>query len=232
MTILSVCQSLAATIGIAVPTVLFSGTTRTHVELQTLCNEVARDMARRHDWQAFKTIATITGDGSDTDFALPSDYDRMPVKAKLWPSAEPTLPLQQVFDADEWLGLEVQDFDTIVDRWILYGDEIHIKPAVASAATVKYFYQSNLIVAPNAGSNKAAFDADDDTFRLNERTLKLGMNWHWKANKGLPYAEDMESFEAAIAFDIGKDKGPRVLRLGRPRTSLNSDFAFPQALGS
>lgn len=232
MTILSVCQDLATTIGITRPTELFAGSTRTHEELQSLANEVAQDIAKRHDWQLFMKVATVTGDGSTEDWDLPTDFSRMPIKTRLWGSAEPNLPHEQIRDYDTWLGLEVQDFNTITDRWIIYGGQIHIVPGIASAATVKYFYQSNAIVSPNAGANKATFTADNDTFRLNERTLKLGMKWQWKADKGQSYAEDMESFEQALGVDIARDKGPTTLMVGTARAKAGTEFAFPQVLGS
>lgn len=232
MTILSVCQDLSSTIGITKPTVLFSGTSRTLEELQSLANEVALDIAKRHDWQAFMKVATITGDGSTEDWDLPSDFARMPIKTRLWGSAEPNLPYEHIRDYDNWLGLEVQSFNTITKRWIMYGEQVHIVPAIDNAATAKYFYQSNAIVAPASGANKALFSIDTDTFRLNERTLRLGMKWQWKADKGQSYAEDMESFEQALAVDIARDKGPTTIKVGTARARSGAEFAFPQALGS
>lgn len=54
---------------------------------------------------------------------------------------------------------------------------------------------------------KEEFTSDDDVFRLDERVLKLGMIWPWKANKGQAYAEDMVTYEDALAVASGNDKG-------------------------
>ena len=35
---------------------------------------------------------------------------------------------------------------------------------------------------------------------IDERLLKLGMIWQWKANKGSPYAEDMGTYSDALVM--------------------------------
>ncbi len=230
MTILSVCQLVASKIGLNVPNQVFSGTSREQIELQGVANEMAMRIANDYDWQILKYIHTLTGDGIATSFSLPPDYDRMLKKARLWPSESPSTPMAHIMDSDEWLGLDVQEFDTIVGRWTIYGQQIHINPVMAIASTAKFFYISNLIVSPSAGANKIKFDQDDDSFVLDEKALELGMIWQWKANKGLPYAEDFVNYEIHMAKKIGNDKGPRQITVGQPRQSYNN-IAFPEALG-
>ena len=58
--------------------------------------------------------------------------------------------------------------------------------------------------------------ADDDTFRLDERLLKLGMIYDWKMKKGSPYAEDMGTYSDAIANAMGRDKPSPIIIGGRP----------------
>ena len=141
MTTLSVIQD-ACTSGIALekPTAVYGSATREHIELASLLNEAAGMIADAHEWQTLNRIATITGDGSDEDFALPSDFGRMLDKSQLWSSSLET-PLTPISDRDQWLGLDVQSFDFVIKAWIIYGDVIHIMPALASAVTGKYWYQ-------------------------------------------------------------------------------------------
>jgi hypothetical protein len=49
------------------------------------------------------------------------------------------------------------------------------------------------------------FTNDGDVFRIDERLLKLGMIWQWKANKGSPYAEDMGTYSDALVNIAGAD---------------------------
>lgn len=229
MTILSVIQAVAPVVGVAVPSAVVTSTDREHVELTALANEMAERISKAHEWQLFNTLATYTGDGSMEDFSLPADYDRMLTKAQLWSSSLET-PLSAITDRDRWLGLDIQSFDFVVNAWIIYGGQMHIKPAMASGVTAKHWYQSNLIIAPVAGDNKTEFTADTDVFRLPERLLKLGMIWQWKANKGLAYAEDMETYEVEKEKLIARDKGSRMVRVGSARMPKGVKTAYPQAI--
>lgn len=225
-TILDIIKEVAPVIGIDVPTVVMTGVEREQVELKALANEMASRIAKAYDWQSLAVVATYPGDGVTEDFDLPADYDRMPVKAKVW-STSINRPLTPITDRDQWLGMEVQAFDMLFGAWIIYGDQIHIKTAVPSGVSAKHWYQSRLIVKPQTGDNKEAFDADSDTFRLNAQLLKLGMIWQWKANKGLAYGEDMASYEDLKDKLISGDKGSRILTIGRQRVPYDVDIAYP-----
>ena len=230
MTILTVMQAVTPVIGLTVPDSVISSTEREHVELTALANEMAKRIALAHDWQLLSTVETITGDGSTEAHSLPSDYDRMPKRAQVWSSSLET-PLSRISSIDRWLGLDVQSYDYVINAWIIYGGQIHIKPALANAVTAKYFYQSNLIITPNGGgSNQTSFTNDGDTFRLDEDLLKLGMIWQWKANKGRPYAEDMANYEDRKERLIERDKGSRIHRMGRVRLPRGVDVAYPQTI--
>lgn len=190
MTILSTIQDACKDIGVTIPDAVFTSTTREHVEIRNLANEMAQRIAQAHDWRLFRTLATITGDGTTEDWDFPSDYDRMLKSSDLWSSNYAT-PLTHIDDTNTWLEMDIRQFAFVIGAWTIIGDQIHIKPASAVGETVKYYYASNAIVAPASGSNKTMFTADDDTFRLNERTLRLGIIWQWKANKGQSYAEHL-----------------------------------------
>ena len=230
MTVLSVIQS-ACTSGIALarPTSVFGSSVREMQELAAVAQETAEMIASAHEWEELNQITTITGDGTSEDFNLPTDFDRMLEKSQLWTSSLET-PLTPVSDRDEWLGLDIQSFDFVVNAWIKYGGQIHIKPAPANAEEIKYWYQSNLIVAPNAGANKAEFDTDTDTFRLDERLLKLGIIWRWREMKGLPYAENMADYERALSKRIAQNKGSRIIRVGRPSLPRDAIWAYPKSI--
>lgn len=229
MSVLAVAQDVCREVGLAVPSAVMSSTDREYVELARMVNKQAKAIARSHYWELLKTVATITGDGATEAHALPSDYDRMLQTSELW-SSSLEAPLTHIADANRWLGLDVQSFDFVVNAWTKYGGQIHIKPALASAVTAQYFYQSNLIFSPNSGSNIAVSTADDDTFRLDDELLTLAMIWQWRENKGLPYAEDLANYERRLAKLIKDDKGARILRIGRQRMPTDIETAYPQTI--
>lgn len=232
MTILSVIQQVCPVIGLTVPDAVFSSTAREHIELQALANEMAQRIAfDTHDWSALKALGTISGDGVTSAFSMPSDYRRMLKKASLWSSAGFATSLFHVADTDQWLGMQSRSPQWSPGAWTIIGRQINILPIPATGSTVQYYYLSNAIAVAQDGTLRTAFLADSDTFVLDERVLRLGMIWQWRANKGLSYAEDLATYEEALSYAIGADKGSNTVVVGHRRTPYNAMYAYPGTLG-
>lgn len=227
MTVLSAIREACGS-GIALdrPGAVFGSAVREHIELADIANEMASMIALSHEWQALQKLATITGDGTTEDFALPADYRRMLNETQLW-SEMIDGPLLMVRDRDTWLNAITKDYEFLTNAWILYGDELHFRPALDTSEVVRYWYQTNHIVRANDTTLKEAFTSDEDTFRLDERLLKLGIIWKWREMKGLPYAEDLATYERLLSKLIHQDRGPSVLRDGgSPLTGIGR-LAYP-----
>jgi len=215
MTVLDVAKDVAPKIGITVPSQLFAATSREMVELRLFIKETADDIATVFDWQLLKTLHTITGDGAATGFTLPSDYDRMLTTASVW-SSRYLWEMAHVVDTNRWLELLTLPYTQITGSWTIYGGQFHILDTMANGDTAKFFYLSNLIVSSSGGSNKDAFSADDDSFRLSEKLLALGTVVKWKAQKSQPYDEDLALYNIELAGLMDKDGGSKPTLSGRP----------------
>jgi hypothetical protein len=227
MTVLSAASNASRLLGKGVISALLTSTDPFHVELTALCDEAATDIAKRHDWQKLLTLNTQAGDGSDTTFDLPSDYDRMPVKARVFQTST-SRSMMPVTDLDIWLENTLQSGTAPFGEWIILGGQINIRPALGASDSAKFYYVSKNIVDPASGSNHAVpFTLDTDVFVLPERLLTLGLIWRWRQMKGLDYAEDMNSFEIALAQEIARDKGSRMIAIGRARIPDGVELAYP-----
>jgi hypothetical protein len=216
VTILQVVQGAATVLGIDVPSLVYGATTREMVEMQVLANTIAKRISQVNDWQALKVIKQYDGDGVSEAFDLPADFDMMLTTASIW-SSEWTWNLNHILDSDQWLEMQVVPFTFIYGNWMIYGGQYHQLPIMPVGANVKFFYISNLLVRAADNSTKVAFTADDDTFRLDEELLRLGVIWQWKASKGYPYAEDMANYEKQLQSMLQKDIGSKPIVSGRPR---------------
>jgi hypothetical protein len=233
MTILSVVKDVCRTPGIGLdpPAQLMSSTDREYMEMATVADEMATRIMRAYDWQALQVQKTFTGDAATEAFDLPADYDRMPNAASMW-SSRWTWAFNKITSTDEWLEYQVVPYTFINGNWIIYGDQFHFLPIMAVAETIKFFYISNLYAKDADNVPKAAFTADTDTFRLDEKLLKLGIIWQWKAGKGLPYEEDMQNYELALNKLMLSDGGARSTLSGnRNRYSRGVKIAFWQTVG-
>lgn len=233
MTVLNVAQLASSVIGVTAPMVLFAADDDTSVQMQNCLNEAAAMIAydADHDWTKFKALSTITGDGATAAWDFPADYYRMLKKARLWPSSMPGASLTHYPDTDTWLGMQVSGFTPILGGWTIIGDQLNILPAIPDAATVKYYYLTANIVRDGAGAGKPTFTADDDTFPLGERLLKLAFIYRWKQDRGQDYGEAMEDYQTSLASHVGKDKGSNILIVGEQRAPAGVGYAFPGALG-
>lgn len=94
------------------------------------------------------------------------------------------------------------------------------------AVKATFAYLNKNCIALASGGFGDSFMNDGDTFALDERLLKLGMIWQWKAYKGSPYAEDMANYADALAVAQGADK-PAPIIIGRTVVSASARVAYP-----
>jgi hypothetical protein len=232
MTVLSVVQNVCLVVAIDKPDQVFATTDREMLEMARLANEIKDRLMTVHDWQVLQTIKTYTGDDVSEGHALPDDYDRMVATASMW-SSRWTWAFNHITDPDVWLEYQVVPYTFVNGNWIIFGGQVHVLPVMASTETLKFFYVSNKIVTANDSTTKADFTADTDTFRIPEKLLELGMIWQWRANKGLPYAEDMQNFELYLNKCIKKDAGSNPIISGNKgfNWKRSGAWAFPQTVG-
>lgn len=226
-TILEIVQNAAPRLGLAVPDVLFGSTDRTLVELRAALSEVSDRLAEQHDWTVLTYEETNTGDGSTEGFDLPTDYKRMPKDAQVWSTRwqRPLLPIS----GDDWLRLDIRQYDLITGTWIIRQGQMKFRPVLATGELAKWNYVSTNVVKPATGSNKPRFTADDDTFLLGDRLLELHLIWEWRHRKGLPYGEDMQTAELALAKAISDDRGARFVTQSS-RRNVRAKIAYPWSI--
>lgn len=227
-TALTIAQDAALRLGLAQPTVLFTSTGRTEAELRSALIEASEKILHSHDWSALKVLETHVGDDSTTEYALPDDYLRMPKDAQLW-SDKWQAPLESI-TPEEWLNIEVRDFDSVYGRWTIYGGNIVHRPALASDETAKFWYISDKVVKASNGTTKADFENDDDTFCLDDRTLELALVAEFRKRKGLDYGEEMAEADLSLSRAIDRDKGARIISQAINRSGMTGKIAYPKTV--
>jgi hypothetical protein len=179
--------------------------------------------------------------GGTTAFPLPADYKRMLLNSNVWLSSNTLVPMRFVPDTDEWLNRRARNYYDAHGEWTIIGGQILIvpvmhgvKPAIPGppaisavpAVTAYFAYLHKNCVALASGGFGDSFLADGDTFVIDERVLKLGMVWQWKAQKGSPYAEDMGTYGDALTSIMGRDS-PAPIIVGRRSISASARVAYP-----
>ncbi len=229
MTILSVVQSASVRlVGRRPGSAVGNTSDRVAMELVDLANEAATAMVRAHDWRVLTKLHSVTGDGTTTEFAFPSDYDRMPVYTQVHSADFNTWRYTPARGLDQWLDVINGLTIPTPGLWIFLDGELQIRPAPAVGETPMFYYISNQFV-----TGKSEFTLDADTFLLDEETLKLALIWKWRQQKRLEYSEDLANYEISLSQRIARDKGSRLLTTPL-KSGMMGDIsvAYPRALGS
>jgi hypothetical protein len=229
MTLLSVTKDVCAAVGVLVPQSIFAGITgnRTMQEMLSNANEMAQRIAYdTRDWTLLKTICVFTGDGTTSAFNLPANYKRMLLTSDVWRSTSALQPMMFVPDLNEWIQRRALNRISSWGEWTMVGGQMQIWPIMSAGESATFAYLDKNCVNLASGGRGASFVADGDSFALDERVLKLGMIWQWKAQKGSTYAEDMDSYSDALASVMGRDS-PSPIIIGRRSSSLALKVAYP-----
>lgn len=239
MTILSVAQQVSSVIGVARPQALFpnAGSDRTARELVDLANEMAQRIAYdTRDWTALSVAAALPDTGHlpgimgvpFTMIPLPANFKRLLLNSSLWRMSAPSLPMRFIADYNEWVQRQLRGHFDSRGAWIINNRQIHIITPLAASDTAGFLYLQKNCIAPMGDFSlfSDVFENDADQYRLDERLLKLGMIWQWKANKGSPYAEDMANYQDTLANIAGADKPAPVL-IDRLPISAATSMAYP-----
>jgi hypothetical protein len=119
MTALSAAQSAMIRLIGRKPSTIFSSTEKTTVEIVDLITEVGVDIMKSHDWSALTKVHTITGNGTDTAFPLPSDYDRMSLAQGVSDGTSWFWGYTQAPDMDTWIAIQNGFYLGIVPPWLV-----------------------------------------------------------------------------------------------------------------
>jgi hypothetical protein len=230
MTLLTVVKDVCRVVGVQSPTSVFASinSNRTMEEMTALATEMAQRVGydSGKDWMILKKLATLTGDGIKTAFDLPANYKRMLLTTELWRSNQTQTPMTYIVDTNEWVQRRNQPWTSAWGEWTMLGGQIVIYPAMATGTNATFSYLNKNCIAMAAGGYGDSFVADDDSFILGDRLLKLAMIWQWKANKGSPYAEDLATYNDALNVVMGSEK-PAPILIGRLPRSATAAYPWP-----
>jgi len=249
MSLLSVVKDVCAVVGVAVPQSVFSNISgnRTMQEMLALANEMAQRIAYdTRDWTLLRTTHTMVGDGAfvppypvppDTEppdtvhtfvgttaFPIPADFKRLMLTSNVWRTSSTQQPMTFEPDTDEWVRRRLSNSSSAFGEWTLLGGQMHIFPVMSVGVSAYYSYLHKNCIKLNSGGDGDQFMSDNDSFALDERLLKLGMIWQWKAQKGASYAEDMGTYADALTYAMGHDS-PAPIIIGRKVSSWSKASA-------
>lgn len=230
MTLKTVVESAAIRVIGSAPAAVMSSQDQIAIEMRDLVNDVAIAIAESNDWRDLTKIASFTGDGVETFFPTPSDYDRMTVNNGIRDMKNWFWGYFPFDSVNDFLMMKENGFALLSPGgWIILNGGYNFVPAPTGTAQFPYI-SSNIVRGPD-NALKPSFTSDEDTFLLSERLLTLGLIWRYKAQKGLDYTEDLATYEEDLSQRQARDRGYRAVRHGMQNTWNRSRVAWPWPLG-
>lgn len=205
MTLLTIAQSLAKDVGVAVPTSLFGSSDRTMIEMIEVLNAAGEEVARRVDWPELREQATLTGDGTSGGHTAPPGFSR-PIPG-LTMVDDATGETIRPLSLNEWTMTPVEG----TPRYFFYDPDasatgvVYLWPFLANAATATLTYLSENF----SNSGQAKWSADDDLPKVSEDLILKCATVRWRRQKGMDYADHEAEYEAALSDIDGFRRGYR-----------------------
>lgn len=213
MTLLSIVQQTCDSVGITRPTAVASSTNTGTRQLFALLNEVGRELTDAAPWQALVREKTHTTVATQSQGAITTlmpgyhhkFYDTMWNRTNQHFLGNPTSPRG-------WQAMQARSVSGPYYDWRHRQGNIYFYPTPTAGETVAWEYLTTYWCQSSAAADQSAFATDTDVGVLDERLLKLGLIYMYKAAKGLPYLEDQRNYERAKDTAIANDGGMAVLR--------------------
>lgn len=226
MSILSTLQLAMPICGLPQPAQAVSSTDPTVIKFVALAQDIGDELRERFFWRNLNIAGQITGDGTTTLFALPSDWALFSPGQRLFSSLYPTLPIYGPVTNEQLAQMKSSPSFPTRPVWRIIGGTLEIWPALGTGEVVTFNYYSTNWVSNSVGLvRQPSFVLDSDFSMIDEIVLRRGLIWRWKQSKGLDYAEDFRSYQMSLDRAAGREDAERIVNMAaRP---LDVDGWFP-----
>jgi len=200
MSLLTICEKLAYDVGMEAPTQIITAPDRRWKEAASMGNATGDELARRVDWGALHSTATLTGDGTNKVHDLGATYDRITPGIAVTSGGVTIRPLSRA----EWASLDALEGDP--RYFLLEGQNVTLWPYLATGVTATVQYQTNAWCS----NGTAEWAADTDTSLIDEDIFAKGLIVRWRRQKGMAYDDQEAEYEAALAEIASFDDRSRI----------------------
>lgn len=217
MTYLTIARRTADLLSITRPQSVVNSTDQQVRQLGAIINEEGQDLSSSFDWQCMRRQKTFTTTADPEQLgAVPDDWDRFIAN-----SFFNRTTLRQMFGPitpQRWQAIQVYpQFVGVYLAFIQRDNKFLITPTPPADQTIAYEYVTkNWALAADGVTEKSEFTADTDTTILpsGERLIELGTRWRWLKAKGMPYAEDLKTYEMQKEQVQARDGGNTQINTG------------------
>lgn len=225
-TLLQLLQDVADELAIQRPAMVIGNTDAQVLQLLALANREGNEFSALATpdggWPQMRREHTFLSVDGQAAYDLPEDLQFFIVETE-WDRTN-RWQLLGPMSAQEWQVLK--SGITVVGprkRFRIMEGQMYLDPtpeASDAGATIAYEYISTGWCQSAAAASQTRWAADTDTYVLDENCFVLGVKWRFLRAKGLDYAEEMASYEAAVERAKSRAGSARSLPLNAHSTGL------------
>jgi hypothetical protein len=225
VSILSCLQLAMPLCGLPQPAQAVSSTDPTVIKFITLAQDIGDELRERFFWRNLNIALQLTGDGTTTLFALPSDWAEFSPGQRLFSSVNPTLPIYGPVTNEQLAQMKSSPSFPTRPVWRLVGGTMEIWPALGSGEIVTGNYYSTNWVSNAAGLvRQPGFLLDTDFSMIDEIVLRRGLIYRWKESKGLDYSTAEANYQRSLDRAAGREDAERIVSMAAKPLDLDGWF--------
>lgn len=216
MSLLTICtRALQGIGGVDVPGSFYGNSNRTATQAVRLVEEEGAELAIESRWTALITSTTVVTVAGTATYALPSDFQAF-ANMSQWDRTN-FRPLIGPLSGADWQARKssIAGQNALYRGFRIRGGYLEIDPTPTAVETLAFdYYSSGWITKQADGTYTDTFTSDNDTCRLNEHLLRLGLKWRYLQGKGLPFEPEYKIYESQKASLLEDEAGKGPICLG------------------
>lgn len=198
--------------------------------MRTILEDVINEAIIRWNWEGlnrraeFDTVATES-QGKLTTLAGP-DFVKIN-NGTLWDMTNRRPVIGPVLQP-EWQMRKASQLSGPFHQYQVRGGELLLDPVPPAGHSYSFFWTSNKFVVGADLAVKSEFSADTDTTIFDDNFVYQGLLWGWKQEKGLPYAEDLRTWELMAIAASGASGTRKTLSMDQGRSDARPGILVPE----
>lgn len=233
MSLLSITQTIAAKVLGTTPTSITAAVGSADSNIQQIVqfvNEEGRQLGARAAWQALSkeaTFATLAQENQGSILTIAGADFLFVVNETFWDRST-RRPVFGPKTAAEWQQLKAQLMQGPWYQYTIRGNSILFIPVPAAGDNCYFEWVSKYWCTDSTGATgRVAMTDDTDIALLDEDIIALGGLWRFKQDKGLPWQEDADKYERAVADAIARDGVKARINLAGVQSDIYPGIIVP-----
>ena len=229
MSLLTIVKRFCQEVNIDEPATVMGTTDPQVKQVKAILQKEGDDLSGRGDWEALVNEATHTTVATESQGAISSiatNGFRYIRNDTIW-DRDLRLPVY-VIDASDWQQVKATEVTGPRYQARIRGGNLIVNPTPVAGHTWAFEYVTwNWMTDSSGTTNKQYFTDDGDLPLLPQTLLEAGLQWRWKKQKGMEYAEDFRTYETLVANELSRNGLKRPLSLSSGRMTPEPKVFVP-----